>query len=99
ESISNMDRITQLQDAVDQLAVIFTTSVEYLQRRAPMAVVNTDFPITKLNGKIPFELADEPTTFSRNTQELASDLIKKVKSIDLLINELPQMMDQNEKQL
>ncbi|ORX95864.1 hypothetical protein K493DRAFT_337171 [Basidiobolus meristosporus CBS 931.73] len=79
-----MDRLTQLQDSIDQLALMFVSSVDYLQGKSAMVTSNPEFPVTKAN-----ERADPPDVFKKSTRELAADICKHAKQIDTLVEALP----------
>ncbi|KAK9708839.1 hypothetical protein K7432_009390 [Basidiobolus ranarum] len=79
-----MDRLTQLQDSIDQLALMFVSSVDYLQGKSAMVTSNPEFPVTKSN-----ERADPPNLFRKSTKELATDICKHAKQIDTLVEALP----------
>ncbi|KAI7892650.1 uncharacterized protein EV154DRAFT_504397 [Mucor mucedo] len=79
-----MDRLTQLQDAIDAMARMFTNSIYYVHEKSGMAELNKDIPVAQ-----PKIQADEPHVFQENMRELASDLVKKAKEIDALIEVLP----------
>ncbi|KAH6673571.1 mediator complex, subunit Med21 [Halenospora varia] len=89
------DRLTQLQDAVDQLANQFIASIYYVNRHHNLQAVSaTD---TVRNDK----KADDPTPadqdvdalpldqFKAQQRELAQDLILKEQQIEFLISILP----------
>jgi len=40
-----MDRLTQLQDAVDKLALLFVSSLDHLSKNAPLVALNPDVPV------------------------------------------------------
>ncbi|KAI9363155.1 hypothetical protein BD770DRAFT_380911 [Pilaira anomala] len=79
-----MDRLTQLQDAIDAMSRMFTNSIYYVHEKSGMAELNNDIPVAQ-----PKIQADEPQVFQENMRELASDLVKKAKEIDALIEVLP----------
>jgi len=93
QELTEMDRITQLQDGIDQLLTIMANSVNYLVSSANFKQVNPDIPITKTREKA--APADE---FEANKQELVDDLIKKAKQIEVLIKSLP-VFDPEEEQI
>lgn len=79
-----MDRLTQLQDAIDQTAKMFLNSIHYLHTKAAMVPLNDSIPIVAPNV-----MADPPELFRQSTHELATDIVKKAKEIDALIDALP----------
>jgi len=93
QELSEMDRITQLQDGIDQLLTIMANSVNYLVSSANFKQVNPDIPITKTREK-----AAPEEEFEANKRELVDDLIKKAKQIEILIKSLP-VFDPEEEQI
>ncbi|KAL0082321.1 hypothetical protein F4703DRAFT_1864675 [Phycomyces blakesleeanus] len=89
-----MDRLTQLQDAIDSMARMFTNSIHYVHERSSMASLNNNIPVAQQKVQ-----ADSPEVFQQNMQELATDLVKKAKEIDLLIEVLPGIKNTEEDQL
>ncbi|CAO0799794.1 unnamed protein product [Mucor circinelloides] len=89
-----MDRLTQLQDAIDAMARMFTNSIYYVHEKSGMAELNKDIPVAQ-----PKIQADEPEVFQENMRELASDLVKKAKEIDALIEVLPGVQQTEEEQI
>ncbi|RUP17371.1 hypothetical protein BC936DRAFT_139459 [Jimgerdemannia flammicorona] len=89
-----MDRLTQLQDAIDQTARIFFNSIHYLNSKAAMVPLNDSIPIIAPNMQ-----ADPPDLFQQNTRELATDLVKKAKEIDALVDALPGVKYTEEEQI
>ncbi|KAF5361071.1 hypothetical protein D9756_004647 [Leucocoprinus leucothites] len=87
QELSHMDRITQLQDEIQQILVIMSNTIAYLTTRANFAQVSSEVPITKQRNPEKF---DSPEVFEANKRELVTDLIVKAKQIDYLINSLPE---------
>jgi len=81
-----MDRITQLQDEIQQLLVIMSNTIAYLTTRSNFMQVSPEVPITKQRNADKY---DTPEVFEANKQELVTDLIVKAKQIDYLVNSLP----------
>lgn len=44
-SPNRMDRLTQLQDAIDKLALLFVSSLDHLTKRAPLVPLNPVVPV------------------------------------------------------
>ncbi|MBW0571307.1 hypothetical protein O181_111022 [Austropuccinia psidii MF-1] len=88
----NMDRITQLQDGIDNLVTIMYSTISFLSRKADFKQVNPDISITQ---SIPDHSNAQNThqTFAQNSQELVQDFIKKAKQIEYLISILPPLND------
>ncbi|KAK4509494.1 uncharacterized protein ATC70_007846 [Mucor velutinosus] len=89
-----MDRLTQLQDAIDAMARMFTNSIYYVHEKSGMAELNKGIPVAQ-----PKIQADKPEVFQDNMKELASDLVKKAKEIDALIEVLPGVQQTEEEQI
>lgn len=88
QETSHMDRITQLQDATDQLIRIMFNSIDYLTKKATFKQVNPDFPITQT---IPG--SEDPQIFDERKRQLAEQLLYKAKQIETLIALLPSASD------
>ncbi|KAF9481226.1 hypothetical protein BDN70DRAFT_876544 [Pholiota conissans] len=82
-----MDRITQLQDEIQQLLMIMSNTIAYLTSRANFLQVSPEVPVTKQRNPEKF---DPPAVFEANQRELVTDLIVKAKQIEFLINSLPE---------
>ncbi|KNZ55313.1 uncharacterized protein VP01_2715g1 [Puccinia sorghi] len=84
----NMDRITQLQDGIDNLVTIMYSTLSFLSRKADFKQVNPDIPITQA---IPCPEGTQPPreTFDQNCEELVQDFLRKAKQIEYLISILP----------
>ncbi|PFH45980.1 hypothetical protein AMATHDRAFT_70815 [Amanita thiersii Skay4041] len=87
QELSLMDRITQLQDEIQQLLTIMSNSIAYLTTRANFTQVSPEVPITKQRNPDKY---DSPEVFEANKKELVSDLILKAKQVEYLINSLPE---------
>ncbi|KAK6346757.1 RNA polymerase II mediator complex subunit [Orbilia brochopaga] len=84
-SIKMADRLTQLQDSIDQLSTIFYCALRYVG-------THHDFiPTSPSQQKVRDETLqpDPPALFRASQQELARDLVLKAKQIELLIASLP----------
>ncbi|KAM6493845.1 hypothetical protein JOM56_010206 [Amanita muscaria] len=93
QEVSNMDRITQLQDEIQQLLTIMANSIAYLTSRSNFVQVSPDIPITKQRNP---EKYDSPDVLEANQKELVTDLIVKAKQVEYLINSLPQPEPEDE---
>ncbi|GAW00743.1 hypothetical protein F5879DRAFT_802350 [Lentinula edodes] len=87
QELSHMDRITQLQDEIQQLLMIMSTSIAYLTNRTNFIQVSPEIPITKQRNPDKY---DTPDVFEANKKELVTDLIRKAKQVEYLINSLPE---------
>ncbi|KAF8139805.1 hypothetical protein EV363DRAFT_1392730 [Boletus edulis] len=86
QDLSHMDRITQLQDEIQRLLMIMSSSIGYLTSRSTFVQVSPDIPITKTRNPDKF---DPPDVFQANKHELVDDLIVKAKQIQVLLQSLP----------
>ncbi|KAI6020894.1 hypothetical protein BKA83DRAFT_100883 [Pisolithus microcarpus] len=86
QDLSHMDRITQLQDEIQRILVIMSSSIAYLTTRSTFLQVSEEIPITKQRNPDKF---DPPEVFEANKRELVDDLIMKAKQIEVLIQSLP----------
>ncbi|RDB27396.1 Mediator of RNA polymerase II transcription subunit 21 [Hypsizygus marmoreus] len=87
QELSHMDRITQLQDEIQQLLMIMSNSIAYLTSRSNFVQVSPDVPITKQRNA---EKYDTPEVFEANKKELVADLVVKAKQVEYLIKSLPE---------
>ncbi|EMD41478.1 hypothetical protein CERSUDRAFT_128281 [Gelatoporia subvermispora B] len=87
QELSHMDRITQLQDEIQQLLTIMSSSIAYLTSRANFKQVSPDIPVTKQRNPDKY---DPPDVFEANKKELVTDLIVKAKQVEYLIQSLPE---------
>ncbi|KAI0641072.1 hypothetical protein C8Q79DRAFT_1014498 [Trametes meyenii] len=95
QELSHMDRITQLQDEIQQLLTIMSSSIAYLTSRANFVQVGHEIPITKARNPDKY---DPPDVFEANKKELVTDLMVKAKQVEYLIQSLPEP-DPEEKQI
>ncbi|KAG0021335.1 Mediator of RNA polymerase II transcription subunit 21 [Entomortierella chlamydospora] len=68
-----MDRLTQLQDAIDKLALLFVSSLDHLTKNAPLVPLNQNIPVVNTDS----------------AQELALDISRQAKELETLIDNLP----------
>ncbi|EPQ61310.1 hypothetical protein GLOTRDRAFT_113685 [Gloeophyllum trabeum ATCC 11539] len=87
QELSHMDRITQLQDEIQQLLTIMSSSIAYLTTRVNFAQVSEDIPVTKQRNPDKY---DPPEVLEANKKELVTDFIVKAKQIEYLIQSLPE---------
>ncbi|KUJ16826.1 CSE2-domain-containing protein [Mollisia scopiformis] len=90
------DMLTQLQDAVDQLAQQFVASLHYVNKHHDYALLGpTDRLVTaNKNGGVAAPQEDEidpksEAAFKDGQRELARDIIIKEQQIEYLISQLP----------
>ncbi|OAX36817.1 hypothetical protein K503DRAFT_694415 [Rhizopogon vinicolor AM-OR11-026] len=86
QELSHMDRITQLQDEIQRLLTIMSSTIAYLTARSTFLQVSEEIPITKTRNPDKY---DSPELFEANKKELVQDLIVKAKQIEYLIQSLP----------
>ncbi|PUU80055.1 mediator complex, subunit Med21 [Tuber borchii] len=78
------DRLSQLQDAIDQMATQFFSALRYIGTHHDAVPVGNEAKVTDDTAVI-----DDKTTFDAAKGELARDLIVKSKQIEFLITSLP----------
>ncbi|KAF8242135.1 hypothetical protein K440DRAFT_619179 [Wilcoxina mikolae CBS 423.85] len=78
------DRLTQLQDSVDQIATQFFSALRYIGTHHDAVPVGTEQKVVDENAAV-----DDPATFEAAMSELARDLIVKSTQIEVLIMGLP----------
>lgn len=84
QELSEMDRVTQLQDAIEQLFGTMADSIKYLSTASSSVQVNPDIPITKGDShSVPAE------ELEANKKALVDDLMEKASQIGVLIDALP----------
>jgi len=84
--LTHMDRITQLQEGIEQLLTIMSSSITYLCSKTSFKQVSEHIPVTRAR---PAEKFDPPELFETRQRELVTDLIRKGKQIEVLIGSLP----------
>ncbi|KUI69130.1 Mediator of RNA polymerase II transcription subunit 21 [Cytospora mali] len=94
------DRLTQLQDAVDQLAQQFVACIHFLHRYHDRETLG---PNDKIREVKPEEDRKEilpiaPDEFKAGQQELARDLVLKEQQIEFIISSLPGLENNAEAQ-
>ncbi|KAF8217423.1 hypothetical protein K438DRAFT_1900859 [Mycena galopus ATCC 62051] len=87
QELSHMNRITQLQDEIQHLLTILSSTIAYLTSRADFVQVSADPRLTKQRNP---EKYDTPEVFEANKKELVTDLIVKAKQVEYLIKSLPE---------
>ncbi|KZP32819.1 hypothetical protein FIBSPDRAFT_773983 [Athelia psychrophila] len=90
QELSHMDRITQLQDEIQQLLTIMSSSIAYLTSRANFVQVSEEVPITKQRNPDKFDPPDVFEGKFANKKELVTDLAVKAKQVEYLIQSLPE---------
>ncbi|KAK9235664.1 mediator complex, subunit Med21 [Lipomyces kononenkoae] len=78
------DRLTQLQNAIDQLAVQFYSAMHYLDTHHDFVPLDHEAKVSD-----PQVAVDDPAVFEATKLELARDIMIKTRQIDLLIASLP----------
>ncbi|CEI69712.1 hypothetical protein FVEN_g11455 [Fusarium venenatum] len=83
------DRLTQLQDGLDQLAQQFVACLHYVNKRHDLEILGPNDKIREVKD-IPKEVDSLPADeFRAGMVELAQDLIIKEQQIEVLISSLP----------
>ncbi|SPJ70781.1 related to RNA polymerase II holoenzyme/mediator subunit [Fusarium torulosum] len=83
------DRLTQLQDAVDQLAQQFVACLHYVNKRHDLEPLGPNDKIREVKD-VPKEVDSlPPDEFRAGMVELSQDLIVKEQQIEVLISSLP----------
>ncbi|KAI0899987.1 CSE2-domain-containing protein [Annulohypoxylon nitens] len=84
------DRLTQLQDAVDQLAQQFVASIHYINQHHNLELLGPGDQIRDVKPEEQEEVEPHSEEVFKASQiELAQDLITKEQQIELLISILP----------
>ncbi|KAL7950356.1 mediator complex, subunit Med21 [Trichoderma barbatum] len=84
------DRLTQLQDAVDQLAQQLVAALHFVHMRHDLEMLGPKDKIREPKEQAPKEVdALPPQDFRAGLVELARDLIVKEQQIEVLISTLP----------
>ncbi|KAH7375616.1 mediator of RNA polymerase II transcription subunit 21 [Plectosphaerella cucumerina] len=85
------DRLTQLQDAVDQLAQQFVASFHYVNRHHNLDLLGPNDKIRDVKQEPEQREVEplEPEQFQAGLLELSRDLILKEQQIEVLISTLP----------
>ncbi|KAJ2777571.1 hypothetical protein H4R18_005093 [Coemansia javaensis] len=78
---------------VDRQCKMLFTSLFYLHKRAGMAQVSPEIPVTQTS-----ELADSAEQFAAQTREIAADICRQAKKIDALVESLPDAGESDEAQ-
>ncbi|EXV05028.1 subunit 21 of Mediator complex domain protein [Metarhizium robertsii] len=85
------DRLTQLQDAVDQLAQQFVACLHFVQRRHDLETLGPNDKVRDIKQE-PHQREVDPLPadeFAAGLKELSRDLIIKEQQIEVLISNLP----------
>ncbi|KAK4458923.1 mediator of RNA polymerase II transcription subunit 21 [Cladorrhinum samala] len=84
------DRLTQLQEAMDQLLKQFIASYHYIERHHDLEKFGPNDKIPDLKPEQPKEVETvEPEKFKAAQLELARDLVTTEQQIEYLISSLP----------
>ncbi|KAG0251575.1 hypothetical protein BG011_007513 [Mortierella polycephala] len=78
-----MDRLTQIQDAIDKLALLFVSSLDHLSKNAPLMPLNPNVPVVSTDHGMPQE------QLHSSAQELALDISRQAKELETLVENLP----------
>ncbi|KAI9229155.1 MAG: hypothetical protein DHS80DRAFT_30108 [Piptocephalis tieghemiana] len=83
--VGQMDRLTQLQDSLDRLAFQMLSSLDALHKKAAFAPENGPEPIPVQRSNVEALPADQ---FSDMTQQLSTDIVARLKEMDVLASSL-----------
>lgn len=78
------DRLTQLQDCLNQLLNQFIASLVYVDRNHDNVPAENEAKVAKKDAEVP-----SPAKFQQDIGELSNDLILKTRQIMTLIDSLP----------
>ncbi|PVU99006.1 hypothetical protein BB559_001062 [Furculomyces boomerangus] len=81
-----MDRITQLQDKIEQLSLMMVSSLDTIHKRAEMKQVDPNYPVTKKN-----EISIGSESIEDVIKASAVKIRNQIKDIDTLIKALPKI--------
>ncbi|KAK4130744.1 CSE2-domain-containing protein [Trichocladium antarcticum] len=94
------DRLTQLQEAMDQLCTMFVAAFYYIERHHDLKSFGPNDKIPDLKADQPKEVETlDPETFHAGQLELARDLITKEQQIEYLVSTLPGLDNSERDQL
>ncbi|GAB1318825.1 RNA polymerase II mediator complex subunit [Madurella fahalii] len=94
------DRLTQLQESMDQLYTMFIAAFYYIERHHDLKTFGPGDKIPDLKAEQPKEVETlDPETFKAGQLEIARDLITKEQQIEYLISTLPGLDNSERDQL
>ncbi|KAF9117778.1 RNA polymerase II mediator complex subunit [Mortierella sp. 14UC] len=88
-----MDRLTQLQDAIDKMALLFVSSLDHLTKNAPLVPLHLNVPVVSNDHGMPVD------QLQNSAQELALDISRQAKELEALIDNLPGISQTPEAQI
>ncbi|KAK3815905.1 MAG: hypothetical protein JOS17DRAFT_759250 [Linnemannia elongata] len=88
-----MDRLTQLQDAIDKMALLFVSSLDHLTKNAPLVPLHPNVPVVSTDHGMPHD------QLQNSAQELALDISRQAKELEALIDNLPGISQTPEAQI
>ncbi|WVQ78878.1 hypothetical protein IAT38_000969 [Cryptococcus sp. DSM 104549] len=92
ELSTDMDRITQLQDAILDLLTITSTSIEYITKRTQFEQTSRFIPTTLSTSN-----AANRGDYRGTIETFVADIIRRSKDVQHLIDELPKPGDSSER--
>ncbi|KAJ2904366.1 hypothetical protein MKZ38_008151 [Zalerion maritima] len=94
------DRLTQLQEAVDELAQQFAACIHYIISHHDLEKLDSSDEIREVKDPIQASIVDPHSaeSFQNNLKELAQDLIMREQQIEMLISVLPGLENSEEDQ-
>ncbi|KAL2021969.1 hypothetical protein VTK56DRAFT_6388 [Thermocarpiscus australiensis] len=94
------DRLTQLQEALDELCTMFIAAFYYVERHHDLKPFGPGDKIPDLKADQPKEVETlDPETFKAGQLELARDLITKEQQIEYLVSTLPGLDNSEREQM
>ncbi|KAG0282827.1 RNA polymerase II mediator complex subunit [Linnemannia gamsii] len=88
-----MDRLTQLQDAIDKMALLFVSSLDHLTKNAPLVPLHPNVPVVSTDHGMAQD------HLQSSAQELALDISRQAKELEALIDNLPGISQTPEAQI
>nr|XP_019011964.1 uncharacterized protein I206_02801 [Kwoniella pini CBS 10737]OCF50745.1 hypothetical protein I206_02801 [Kwoniella pini CBS 10737] len=88
ELSTDMDRITQLQDAILDLLTITSTSIDYITKRTEFEQTSKNIPTTLQTPH-----AANRTEYKASIETFVNDIVRRSKDIKILIQNLPKKDD------
>ncbi|KAK6907464.1 hypothetical protein L486_05381 [Kwoniella mangroviensis CBS 10435] len=92
ELSTDMDRITQLQDAILDLLTITSTSIDYITKRTEFEQTSNTIPTT-----LQTPLAANRQEYKASIETFVNDIVRRSKDIKALIANLPKKDDSSQR--
>ncbi|PVU87059.1 hypothetical protein BB560_006556 [Smittium megazygosporum] len=81
-----MDKVTQIQLSLEQLSLLFVSSIDSINKSSGFKQVDSHYPITQKNV-----LTDSSKTSKDHVDEYSTQILEVSKKIDSLIDSLPEL--------